>query len=76
MVGKLLYLSNERPDAQAVIQYLAGKSSSPTEQALKILRHLAGYIYNTRDYGVNVKNYPASPSCAATIWTTTLLGPR
>ena len=41
MVGKLLYLGNERPDAQVVIQYLAGKSTCPTEQALKIFRHPA-----------------------------------
>ncbi|CAE7393937.1 RE1, partial [Symbiodinium necroappetens] len=56
MVGKLLYLSNERPDAQVVIQYLASKSSCPTEQSMKILKHLPGYLYATRGYGVNVKN--------------------
>ena len=56
MVGKLLYLSNERPDAQVVIQYLASKSSCPTEQSMKVLKHLAGYLYATRGYGVNVKN--------------------
>ena len=56
MVGKLLYLSNERPDAQVVTQYLASKSSCPTEQSMKVLKHLAGYLYATRGYGVNVKN--------------------
>ena len=38
MLGKLLYMSAERPDCQAAIQYLSGKASAPTERALKLLR--------------------------------------
>ena len=48
IVGKLLYISGERPDAQVVIQYLAGKASQPTERALKVLKHLAGFLHSTR----------------------------
>ena len=58
IVGKLLYISGERPDAQVVIQYLAGKASQPTERALKVLKHLAGFLHSTRDYGINLKNQP------------------
>ena len=34
--GKFLYMSNERPDAQVVIQYLnlAGKASNPSKQSM------------------------------------------
>ena len=61
IVGKLLYISGERPDAQVVIvviQYLAGKASQPTERALKVLKHLARFLHSTRDYGINLKNQP------------------
>ena len=56
VVGKLLYMSNERPDAQVVIQYLAGKASSPSKQAMRVLKHLAGYLHATQGFGVNLRN--------------------
>ena len=56
VVGKLLYMSNERPDAQVVIQYLAGKASSPSKQAVRVLKHLAGYLHATQGFGVNLRN--------------------
>ena len=55
IVGKLLYISGERPDAQVVIQYLAAKASRPTVTATKILKHLVGYLKATEGQGINLK---------------------
>ena len=48
VVGKLLYISCERPDAQVVIQYLVSKASKPTTTSQKVLEHLAGYLWEPR----------------------------
>ncbi|CAE7436535.1 unnamed protein product [Symbiodinium sp. CCMP2592] len=58
MLGKLLYMSAERPDCQAAIQYLSGKASAPTERAAKLLRHLVGYMWENQGYGVKLKLHP------------------
>ena len=55
VVGKLLYISSERPDAQVVIQYLASKASSPTKNAQQVLRHLCGYLWATQGHGINLR---------------------
>ncbi|CAE7908149.1 unnamed protein product, partial [Symbiodinium necroappetens] len=55
VVGKLLYISCERPDAQVVIQYLASKASKPTTTSQKVLEHLAGYLWGTQGYGINLR---------------------
>ena len=55
IVGKLLYISSERPDAQVVIQHLASKASSPTVNAKRVLDHLAGYLWATQGHGVNLR---------------------
>ena len=55
VVGKLLYISCERPDAQVVIQHLASKASKPTTTSQKVLEHLAGYLWGTQGYGINLR---------------------
>ena len=55
VVGKLLYIAGERPDIQVVIQYLASKASAPTEGAMRVLKHLAGFMKQTEGHGVNLK---------------------
>ncbi|CAE7202129.1 unnamed protein product, partial [Symbiodinium necroappetens] len=54
IVGKLLYISNERPDAQVVIQYLASRASSPTVTSKRVVEHLAGYFWATQGHGINL----------------------
>ncbi|CAE7384883.1 unnamed protein product, partial [Symbiodinium microadriaticum] len=54
IVGKLLYISNERPDAQVVIQYLASRASSPTVTSKRVVEHLAGYLWATQGHGINL----------------------
>ncbi|CAE7559810.1 true [Symbiodinium microadriaticum] len=55
VVGKLLYIAAERPDVQVVIQFLASKAAAPTEGALRVLKHLAGFMKATEGHGVNLK---------------------
>ena len=55
VVGKLLYIAAERPDVQVVIQFLASKAAAPTEGALCVLKHLAGFMKATEGHGVNLK---------------------
>ncbi|CAE7201458.1 LMP1, partial [Symbiodinium sp. KB8] len=54
MLGKVLYMSNERPDAQAVIQNLSSRAAKPTAKAMKLIKHLVGYLWGTQGYGVNL----------------------
>ena len=54
MLGKVLYMSNERPDAQAVIQNLSSRAAQPTAKAMKLMKHLVGYLWGTQGYGVNL----------------------
>ena len=48
MLGKVLYMSNERPDAQAVIQNLSSRAAKPTAKAMKLIKHLVGYLWTSR----------------------------
>ena len=54
IVGRLMYMASERPDAQFGIQCLARKMSAPTKQALKNAWHLCSYLQGTIDYGVRL----------------------
>ena len=54
IVGRLMYMAGERPDAQFGIQCLARKMSSPTKQALKTAWRLCSYLQGTIDYGVRM----------------------
>ncbi|CAE7032794.1 unnamed protein product [Symbiodinium sp. CCMP2592] len=54
----MLYVSNERPDAQAVIQSLSSRAARPTERAMKLMKHLVGYLWKTQGYGVNLRLAP------------------
>ena len=47
-------MSNERPDAQAVIQNLSSRAAKPTAKAMKLIKHLVGYLWGTQGYGVNL----------------------
>ena len=52
IVGKLMYISGERPDAQHAIQCLARSMSKPTEMAKKNAEHVVSYLFGTSGYGV------------------------
>ena len=52
IVGKLMYISGERPDAQHAIQCLARSTSKPTEMAMKNAEHVVSYLFGTSGYGV------------------------
>ena len=54
VVGKMLYIANERPDAQHTIQVLASKMSSPVTESWYDACHLASYLFNTMDYGIKI----------------------
>ena len=48
--GKLLCVAAECP----VIQFLASKAAAPTEGALRVLKHLAGFMKATEGRGMNL----------------------
>ena len=52
IVGRLMYISGERPDCQFAIQHLAKKMSKPTELAMKNAWHVASYMMGTLGYGI------------------------
>ena len=54
VVGKMLYIANERPDAQHTIQVLASKMSSPVTKSWYDACHLASNLFNTMDYGIKI----------------------
>ena len=51
-VGKLLYLSGERPDAQYGIHELARMMSKPTMASWRHVCHMASYLQGTKDFGL------------------------
>ena len=55
-VGKLLYLSPDRPDIQYVTQGLAGYMKSPTKRARQFVKHLVSYLHGTMFDGVLMSN--------------------
>ena len=54
-VGKLLYLSPDRPDIQYVTQGLAGFMKTPTKRAWSFVRHLVSYLQGSKYDGVLMK---------------------
>ena len=55
-VGKLLYLSPDRPDIQFVVQGLAAFMKEPTKRAWKAVQHLCMYLSGTSCKGILLKN--------------------
>ena len=55
IVGKLMYIAGERPDAQFGIHCLAKFMKSPTTQSLKHAEHMVSYLAGTSDFGVKLK---------------------
>ena len=54
VVGRLMYMASERPDAQFAIQSLAKKMAAPTQEAWRRAWHLCSYLYGTIDFGVRL----------------------
>ena len=54
VVGRLMYLAGERPDAHFAIQNLARFMARPTKQAWNKAWHVCSYLQHTEGYGVRV----------------------
>ena len=54
VVGKLLYISPDRPDIQYVTQGLASFMQSPTKKAWRFAQHLCSYLLGTKDEGIQL----------------------
>ena len=54
IVGRLMYLAGERPDAQFAIQCLARHMAKPTAQAMKHAWHVCSYLFGTGGFGVRI----------------------
>ena len=54
VVGRLMYLAGERPDAQFSIQSLARSMAKPTQQAWKNAWHVCSYLHATMGFGVRI----------------------
>ena len=52
LVGRMMYLSGERPDAQFAIQTLARSMAKPTEKSMKNAHHVVSYLVGTMGYGI------------------------
>ena len=55
IVGRLMYMAGERPDAQYAIQCLARHMAKPTKHALKNAWHTCSYLFGTSGYGVRLE---------------------
>ena len=55
IVGRLMYMGGERPDAQYAIQCLARHMAKPTKNALKNAWHTCSYLFGTGGYGVRLE---------------------
>ena len=54
VVGRLMYLAGERPDAQFSIQSLARSMAKPTHQTWKNAWHVCSYLQGTLGFGVRI----------------------
>ena len=54
IVGRLMYLAGERPDAQFAIQCLARHMAKPTAQAMKHAWHVCSYLFGAGGFGVRI----------------------
>ena len=52
LVGRMMYLSGERPDAQFAIQTLARSMAKPTEKSMKNAHHVVSCLVGTMGYGI------------------------
>ena len=55
IVGRLMYMAGERPDAQYAIQCLARHMAKPTKQALRNAWHTCSYMFGASGYGVQLE---------------------
>ena len=55
IVGRLMYMAGERPDAQYAIQCLARHMAKPTKNAPKNAWHTCSYLFGTGGYGVRLE---------------------
>ena len=55
IVGRLMYMAGERPDAQYAIQCLARHMAKPTKNALKNAWHARSYLFGTGGYGARLE---------------------
>lgn len=55
VVGRLVHMSGERPDAQFAIQSLARHMARPTQQAWKTARHVCSYLQGTEGFGARLR---------------------
>ena len=62
VVGRLMYISGERPDAQFSIQFLAKHMSKPTRKAMQMAWHLSSYLMGTMGYGIIIAKSVAGRS--------------
>ena len=62
VVGKLMYISPDRPDIQYVTQGLASFMQSPTKRAWKFAQHLCSYLLGTKDEGIQMIANPMGTS--------------
>ena len=61
-VGKLLYISPDRPDAQYVAQGLAGFMQQPTKKSWQAMQHVSSYLLGTMDEGLLFEHPPRGRS--------------
>ena len=54
IVGRLMYMAGERPDAQFGIQCLARQMAKPTRQSMENAWHICSYMFGTGGYGVRI----------------------
>eukprot|EP00913_Durusdinium_trenchii_P019597 g18422.t1 len=54
-VGKMMYISGERPDAQYAIHMLARMMSKPMSSQVKHVTHLTSYLNGTANYGIKLR---------------------
>ena len=57
IVGRLMYMSSERQEAQYAIQRLARRMSKPTKQAMANAWRVVSYLFGTSGYGVRSPSY-------------------
>ena len=61
-VGKLLYISPDRPDVQYVAQGLAGFMQQPTKKSWQAMQHVSSYLLGTMNEGILFEHGPKGRS--------------
>ncbi len=52
MVGKLIYLTNSRPNISFVVEVVSRFMAKPQESHLKVVKHIFCYLKGSIDYGI------------------------